>query len=156
MCLWVNTCYSTHIAVIGQLTGVGSCTVWVLEGWWSTVTCSAISLRPPFFKKKKKKNQKNRSNIRNSFHPYTLPYFSERSWQDAPLLCAASHGSPGVGPSRKRQGKGGGWEVLKATADSTLVCYLLYTVSWDCRCSLHIWLYMWVDLNGCTCVVSEQ
>lgn len=56
----------------------------------------------------------------------------------------------------KEMGKKDRGEVLKATADCTLLCYLLYTVGWDCRCALHIWLYVWVDLNDYTCVVSEE
>lgn len=72
------------------------------------------------------------------------------------LLCAVYHGGLGVRPSRRRDGKGDRREVLKATADSTLVCYLLHTVGWDCRCVLHIWVYMWVDLNDCTCAASAE
>lgn len=49
------------------------------------------------------------------------------------LLCAVYHGGLRMRPSRWRDGKGDRWEVLKATADSTLVCYLVYTMGWDCR-----------------------
>lgn len=69
-------CHSMHVEVIGQLTGIAASHRVCSRGMGEHVYPLRHLTAPHLLKNK----TKNSSNIRNSFHPYTLPHISERYW----------------------------------------------------------------------------
>lgn len=142
LCVSTYVCHNIRVKDIGQLTGVGS---FHHVGSRGLVEHVHLLTAPTLLKK-----QTNQTAAPETvFTLIHYPTFWKGLGKTSPsAVCRVSR--------RKRNRRGDRWEALKATADSTLVCHLLSTIGWDCRCALHIWLYMRVDLNDCTCVASEE